>query len=1016
MNKRQLACYACLLFGSISLAPAATLTVTNLNNAGAGSLRQAIADAATNDTIVFTAGLTGTITLTTGELVINKALTITGPGAEFLTIHGNNASRVLNLNASSAVSVITLSGLKIANGRLGGAGISFGAGLYVTSAGTVNMNECVVTANSIVGAFNPAAGAGIAFDSASGTLNLNACSIDHNTFSSNSGSASNSGAGLANLANGTMNLSGTDVTDNQATAGTQSGAAIYGSGIFNLANGTLNLNTCTVSNNTLTSTASGMTVGGAGLANFASAAVTLRQTIFDNNIATGTADVFGGGLVNLASGPVAINQCNFTSNRATGASSSGGGVAVVGNGGISVNESKFRGNRAQSEFCLGGALVNLAGGTTTVISSEFSGNFAEAATNGRGPSGGAVGNAGGGTLNLTNCTIANNTVNGRASQGGGVINFPNASGPPAVVNTMNLTNCTIAGNTIISTTTAEGGGVYAGAVIFVTNNIVANNTASTGPDVDGSFAAGAATGYNIIGKSDGSAGFTNGTNGNQVGTIATPLNPLLGPLADNGGPTQTMALLNGSPALDKARAAVASDQRGVFRPMDDPAIPPAAGGDNSDIGAFEVDTCGASTTVTNTNDSGPGSLRCALASAFSGSEVDFVLPTPAVITLASTLLVSKSVAIQGPGAGLLTISGNNQNRVFNVLPGNFDVDFSDLTVSAGRITGANGVITRGAGVYNQSSGVVSLTRSTVSGHTITNPTPAGGNVNGAAISHIGGGILNLVSSTISGNLAEGRGFDGVGAGVFADSGVVNIFASTFSGNTASTTNNGNLALGAGLYCIGTCAANVINSTFSGNSTSGQIGGGAGIYATGTGAKSVTNSLSPPTAALPIAAAEFSTIATPPRSSPCATLSSRPTPAAAARKTSAARLFPAALTSSASSAAEAVPPVSPTASTATRSARSPRRSTRSSARWPPTAVPPAPTRCSPAVPRAMAAATPVRSMRLGTFCLTTSAAPATHASSPPRSTSALTKQRRCSSSPPPPARLTAAPGLSISTCR
>src|SRR6516162_2574228 len=91
-------------------------TVTNLSDAGAGSLRQAILDTPAAGTVDFQPGLSGTITLTSGELLINKDLAISGPGAGLLTVSGNSASRVFEVAASTTVNI---SGLTIANGFLG---------------------------------------------------------------------------------------------------------------------------------------------------------------------------------------------------------------------------------------------------------------------------------------------------------------------------------------------------------------------------------------------------------------------------------------------------------------------------------------------------------------------------------------------------------------------------------------------------------------------------------------------------------------------------------------------------------------------------------------------------------------------------------------------------------------------------------------------------------------------------------------------------------------------------------
>jgi hypothetical protein len=107
----------------------------------------------------------------------------------------------------------------------------------------------------------------------------------------------------------------------------------------------------------------------------------------------------------------------------------------------------------------------------------------------------------------------------------------------------------------------------------------AGNTGA--PDLHGAFSS---LGYNLLGRTDGSSGFTNGVNGDIAGSASAPVDPVLGPLADNGGPTFTMALLHGSPALDAGADALLhepywlrNDQRGFHRQS----------GSHVDIGAFE---------------------------------------------------------------------------------------------------------------------------------------------------------------------------------------------------------------------------------------------------------------------------------------------------------------------------------------------------------------------------------------------------------------------------------------------
>src|SRR5262249_50874775 len=117
------------------------------------------------------------------------------------------------------------------------------------------------------------------------------------------------------------------------------------------------------------------------------------------------------------------------------------------------------------------------------------------------------------------------------------------------------------------------------------------NAGASGENISNNSGTVTSLGYNL--SSDDAAGLLNQST-DQVGSLANPLDPLLGPLQDNGGPTFTHALLTGSPAIDKGKnltnPLATTDQRGTgfVRTFDDPAIMNATGGDGTDIGAVEV--------------------------------------------------------------------------------------------------------------------------------------------------------------------------------------------------------------------------------------------------------------------------------------------------------------------------------------------------------------------------------------------------------------------------------------------
>ena len=239
------------------------------------------------------------------------------------------------------------------------------------------------------------------------------------------------------------------------------------------------------------------------------------------------------------------------SNNGSASSTWGGGLDEQG-ATVTLTSDSFTNNSGSI-----GAGLFMNGGTVTITASTIASNAATTW-------GGGIYNQAG-TITLTNDTIANNSANA----GGGIYTVGFGA-------TITFTNCTIAGNAC-SGSGSEGGGIYQGIgnpTTTLKNTIVATNTADQGPDIDGAVTS---LGHNLIGNSQDASGFADT---DFVGTAANPIDPLLGPLQDNGGPTQTMALQQGSLAIDNGDpdGAPAVDRRGVARD----AFP--------DIGAFEYVT------------------------------------------------------------------------------------------------------------------------------------------------------------------------------------------------------------------------------------------------------------------------------------------------------------------------------------------------------------------------------------------------------------------------------------------
>jgi hypothetical protein len=493
-----------------------TFIVTDLGDAGVGfghqgDLRYAINTANSNadpsNRIVFQPGLQGTITLTQGELAVQKSLEVVGPGEALLTIDGDHRSGVFDVTDEPGARNVRVSGLTVTGGTgaLDVFGQYSGGGLYARSA--------TVTLTRVTFEGNTAAGSGGAIDNEFGTMVLNHCTVADNR--------AGTGGGINNP--GSMTVNDSLITGN---SGGDAGGIRSG--------GTLTINRSTIASNTATS------FGGGGIDNFTGSLTVNDSTIIDN-VGLSTAND-GGGIANEV-GDVAVTNSTIAGNTAL----YGGGIDNV--GGMTISGSTIAGNTSRAS----------------------GGGIASHDTD----------------LNISNSTISGNTAQGGFGGGGifviGSFGFNGYDFP-----SLELTAVTIT----LNTATAQGsvGGVGGGiwvdqehvgghdvsARVFIRSTIVAGNASDrAAPDVFGPVIS---AGHNLVGATDSSRGW--GATDLQ-GTQASPLDPRLGPLQDDGGPTFTHAVLADSPAAAAGDVALrlSDDQRGTSRSV--VSVP--------DIGAFQAD-------------------------------------------------------------------------------------------------------------------------------------------------------------------------------------------------------------------------------------------------------------------------------------------------------------------------------------------------------------------------------------------------------------------------------------------
>jgi uncharacterized repeat protein (TIGR01451 family) len=884
--------------------------VTTSADNGAGSLRQAILDACSvGSTITFDmTQVVSPITLSTGELIVDKNVTITGPGASLLTVDANQTSRVFNIGAGKTAGI---SGLTVANGKV--VDSAAGGGIYIDTGGALTLTDSTLSGNS------------------SSTLS----------------GAMSSGGGIANL--GTLTIINSTLSGNFASGGTTSGSS--GGGIAN--SGTVTITNSTLSGNSASNGSPGN--NGGGIQN--SGTVTITSSTLSGNFASGGASASGGGILNT--GTVTITNSTLSGNSAStsGGTSFGGGITSGGGSGttLTITNSTISGNSVSGGSDQGGGIYNggtvnirstiIAQNTATTSGPDFqgtlnsqghnlignqSGAMITGDTTGNLPDGtnpllGPLQNNGGPTQTMAllvgspaldagdNCVLDNScmpaldgpiTTDQRGFER--QIDGPDADTTATVdigafeaqVSLQDITDKTtsedtqlqfdfnVGGNVTSVTATSSNPAVApdpsasgSGSLRTLTINPVANQFGTTtitvtvngingqsmtdtfvlivSPVGDTPSVTGASTTVNTQSTS-GLVITRNVIDGAEI-TYFKITNITNGTLFKNDGATQInngdfIMAAEGNAGL-KFTPALNSTANGSFDVQAATGIDEGVG--NAATATITV-SCGP-TVVTTNADSGAGSLRDVILHACSGATITFTAGLASPITLTSSqLVIDKNLTITGPGASLLTISGNNARRVFNITTGS-TVSITDLTIANGRIT--SGGVNHGGAIFN--AGTLTLTNDTISNSNTTGGSNAGGGIFNAVgatmlmtgssvssntaqggVSDQGGGIANLgaltiTNSTIQGNsavLANGPGAPNRGGGVYNE-GTLTVISSSVESNQARSNSSAiSTTQGGGIFSLGN--ATITSSTLEGNAVSGNIVSPAA----GGGVCSLTNKL------------------------------------------------------------------------------------------------------------------------------------------------------------------------------
>lgn len=488
------------------------------------------------------------------------SLNVSVDGGGLIMLRGADATPLFLVNEAVTLAVANLT---ISNAGDGGTGSA------IMNYGTVTVSKCTFVNHK-----------------ASALANRGTLTVTDSAFTANSG---NSGGAIAN--GGSLTVANSSFSNNTSATW---GGAIYDEFSFGVANGgTMTVTDCTFSGNT--------SDGSGGAIATSAGNLTVRNSTFSGNSTKGLA--FGGGAISGA-GTLTVSNTIFASN-----SSGWFGGAVVNNGWLTVTDSTFTRNSA-----LSGGAIYLRPGSAVVMSSRFAENTSAFA-------GGAI--AGMGPLTVSGSSFANNSANtansdtdiGGAISGTGTVTVANSafSGNTGgaiehTVGTLTVSNTTFFNNS----RSTSGGAITANAGLDVSNCTLSGNGAASGGAIAvcptqpcrgysdilrNTIVANSPSGGNCCTSCYGTL-TDGGHNLDSDGTcgLGPATDPLLDPagLANNGGQTETIALLAGSPAInagDESTCIAAPvnnvDQRGYVRP--------GTGAVNCSIGAYEYNSPGAIT-------------------------------------------------------------------------------------------------------------------------------------------------------------------------------------------------------------------------------------------------------------------------------------------------------------------------------------------------------------------------------------------------------------------------------------